>query len=247
LRLLDNTRIGEVRRAIRGWYRTNARDLPWRRTSDPYRILVSEIMLQQTQVQRVIPKYRAFLVRFPTLRALATASLADVLRMWSGLGYNVRAKRLWECAKFVVAHHGSRIPSDIETLRALPGIGRYTASAVASFAFGAHEAVADVNVRRVLARALLGRESIDDAAARPREHVEPSADGRRRAILPARSGLRGVPRSSRLRIFRAWRRAGDPRTKGETKRKIRRLAPLLPWPGRPRAGRSTFAPPSCAR
>jgi A/G-specific adenine glycosylase len=178
LRLLDNTRIGEVRRAIRGWYRTNARDLPWRRTSDPYRILVSEIMLQQTQVQRVIPKYRAFLVRFPTLRALATASLADVLRMWSGLGYNVRAKRLWECARFVVAHHGSRIPSDIETLRALPGIGRYTASAVASFAFGAHEAVADVNVRRVLARALLGRESIDDATAwwlaeraLPRDHA----------------------------------------------------------------------------
>jgi A/G-specific adenine glycosylase len=139
--------------------------LPWRRTSDPYRILVSEIMLQQTQVQRVVPKYHAFLASFPTLRALANAALADVLRMWSGLGYNVRAKRLWECAKLIVADHRSRVPSDTETLRTLPGIGRYTASAVASFAFGAREAVADVNVRRVLARTLLGRESVDDATA----------------------------------------------------------------------------------
>jgi A/G-specific adenine glycosylase len=152
-------------RAIRRWYRTNARDLPWRRTSDPYRILVSEFMLQQTQVDRVAPKYRAFLARFPTLRALAESPLGDVLRAWSGLGYNARAKRLWECAKLIVSDHGSRVPSDIQTLRALPGIGRYTASAVASFAFGAREAVVDVNVRRVLSRLLLGRESSDDSMA----------------------------------------------------------------------------------
>ena len=165
IRALDKTRTAALRRAIRRWYRTNARDLPWRRTSDPYRILVSEIMLQQTQVDRVVPKYRAFLARFPTLRALARAPLADVLRAWSGLGYNARAKRLWECAKVIVATHAARVPSDIETLRALPGIGPYTASAVASFAFDAREAVVDVNVRRVLSRSLLGRGTCDDPAA----------------------------------------------------------------------------------
>jgi A/G-specific adenine glycosylase len=164
-RALDKTRLVAVRRAIRRWYLTNARDLPWRRTRDPYCILVSEVMLQQTQVDRVVPKYRAFLVRFPTLRSLAMAPLADVLRIWSGLGYNSRAKRLWECAKAIDAGHGSCVPSDIDALRRLPGIGRYTASAVASFGFGAREAVVDVNVRRVLSRALLGRESIADPAA----------------------------------------------------------------------------------
>ena len=122
-------------------------------------------MLQQTQVDRVVPKYRAFLARFPTVRALANSSLADVLRIWSGLGYNGRAKRLWECAKRIVSDHGSRVPADVETLRALPGIGRYTASAVASFAFGAREVVVDVNVRRVLSRSLLGSEPVDDATA----------------------------------------------------------------------------------
>jgi A/G-specific adenine glycosylase len=165
MRAIEKTRLVAVRRAIRRWYRTNARDLPWRRTSDPYCILVSEIMLQQTQVDRVIPKYRAFLARFPTLRALANAPLADVLRTWSGLGYNGRAKRLWECAQVIVAQHASRVPPDTGVLRSLPGLGRYTASAVASFAFGKREAVVDVNVRRVLSRTLLGRESIDESAA----------------------------------------------------------------------------------
>jgi A/G-specific adenine glycosylase len=165
IRAIEKTRLVAVRRAIRRWYRTNARDLPWRRTSDPYCILVSEIMLQQTQVDRVIPKYRAFLARFATLRALADAPLSDVLRAWSGLGYNSRAKRLWECAQVIVAQHASRVPRDTEVLRSLPGLGRYTASAVASFAFGKREAVVDVNVRRVLARTLLGRESIDESAA----------------------------------------------------------------------------------
>lgn len=161
----DKTRLVAVRSAIRRWYLANARDLPWRRTSDPYCVLVSEIMLQQTQVDRVVPKYRAFLARFPTVRSLAAAPLADVLRIWSGLGYNSRAKRLWECAKSIEAGHGSRVPSDVQSLRGMPGIGRYTASAVASFGFGAREAVVDVNVRRVLSRALLGRDSVDESAA----------------------------------------------------------------------------------
>ena len=124
-------------------------------------------MLQQTQVARVEPKYRSFLARFPSVRALARAPLSDVLRAWSGLGYNSRAKRLWECTKEIVYRHGSRVPADVEVLRTLPGIGRYTAAAVASFAFGAHEPVVDVNVRRVLSRALLGRDGMSEAASWP--------------------------------------------------------------------------------
>ena len=146
----------ELRRSILRWYSRRGRDLPWRRTSDPYEILVSEVMLQQTQVARVIPKYRSFLQRFPTLASLAKAPLGDVLRAWSGLGYNGRARRLWECARSTVAEHKGRLPHDAAALARLPGIGRYTAGAVASFAFGARAAVVDTNVRRVLGRALDG-------------------------------------------------------------------------------------------
>jgi A/G-specific adenine glycosylase len=144
------------RRRVLAWYRRNGRDLPWRRTRNSYAILVSEIMLQQTQVSRVIPKYREFLRRFPTLRALSRAPLRDVLRCWSGLGYNRRARDLWRCAGAIEKEHGGRMPRDVVSLRRLPGIGRYTAGAVASFAFGAREAAVDTNVRRVLSRALLG-------------------------------------------------------------------------------------------
>lgn len=128
------------------WYAREARDLPWRRTRDPYAILVSEVMLQQTQVARVIPRYEAWLERWPDVHALAGASVAEVLSAWVGLGYNRRALRLREaCA--VVAEHGW--PED---LRELPGIGPYTAAAVGAFAFGRHELPVDTNVRRVLDR-----------------------------------------------------------------------------------------------
>lgn len=143
------------------WFRRHGRDLPWRRARDPYAILVSEVMLQQTQVSRVIPKYRAFLKRFPTARALARAPLRDVLQSWSGLGYNRRARNLWQCARELGAAHGGTMPRDTATLQSLPGVGRYTAGAIASFAFGAKEAAVDTNVRRVLSRALLG---VDRAA-----------------------------------------------------------------------------------
>ncbi len=124
-----------------------ARDLPWRRTTDPYRILVSEVMLQQTQVARVVPRYEAWVERWPTAAALAAAPLADVLRAWVGLGYNRRAVRLREaCA--VVAAHGW--PEHLETL---PGVGPYTAAAVGSFAFDRQVVAVDTNVRRVFARA----------------------------------------------------------------------------------------------
>lgn len=118
-------------------------------------------MLQQTQVDRVVPKYVAFLARFPDLRELARAPLADVLRSWSGLGYNSRAKRLWDCARAIAARYDCRVPADASILRSLPGIGRYTAGAVSSFAFGANEPVVDVNVQRVLSRSLLGHDSAD--------------------------------------------------------------------------------------
>jgi A/G-specific adenine glycosylase len=154
-----------MRRLVLRWYRRLGRDLPWRRTRDAYAILVSEIMLQQTQVSRVIPKYHQFLKRFPSVRALARAKLRDVLRCWSGLGYNRRARNLWQCARDVIARHGSRMPREIDALQSLPGIGRYTAGAVASFAFGAREAAVDTNVRRVLSRAMLGIDRADDVTA----------------------------------------------------------------------------------
>ena len=154
-----------LRRLVVRWYRCHGRDLPWRRSHDPYAILVSEIMLQQTQVSRVIPKYQEFLKRFSTVRALARAKLRDVLRCWSGLGYNRRARNLWQCAREVIASHAGRMPRDTDALNSLPGIGRYTAGAIASFAFGAREAAVDTNVRRVLSRAMLGIDRADDATA----------------------------------------------------------------------------------
>jgi A/G-specific adenine glycosylase len=128
------------------WYGLVARDLPWRRTTDPYAILVSEVMLQQTQVARVVERYEAWLARWPTVEDLAAASLADVLTEWVGLGYNRRAKALWEAAR-VVAQSGW--PED---LTRLPGVGPYTAAAVGSFAFGRDDLAIDTNARRVYAR-----------------------------------------------------------------------------------------------
>ncbi len=145
--------------AVARWYRANARDLPWRRTRDPYAVLVSEVMLQQTQVDRVIPKYLAFLEAFPSLAILAEAQPADVIRIWVGMGYNGRAVRLHRLAREVVERHGGRLPETVEELRTLPGVGPYTASAVACFAFGAAVPVLDTNVYRVLSRVAHGVEA----------------------------------------------------------------------------------------
>jgi A/G-specific adenine glycosylase len=134
-----------VERLLR-WYERERRDLPWRRTSDPYAILVSEVMLQQTQVARVVPRYEAWLERWPTVECLAAASLEEVLREWVGLGYNRRAVRLWEAAR-VVARDGWP-----QRLEELPGVGPYTAAAVGSFAFDRQEVALDTNARRVFAR-----------------------------------------------------------------------------------------------
>jgi A/G-specific adenine glycosylase len=139
------------------WYRRNRRDLPWRRTSDPYRIWVSEVMLQQTTVRAVVPYYRRFLRRFPTIRALDRSPLPAVLAAWSGLGYYRRARHLHAAARLIVRRHGGRFPERMEDALALPGIGRYTAGAILSIAFGQSEPVVDGNVARVLARVALVR------------------------------------------------------------------------------------------
>ena len=141
------------------WYAREGRvHLPWRHTRDPYKILVSEVMLQQTQVERVLPKYQEFLARFPTLAALAAAPVAEVIKAWAGLGYNSRAVRLWNIARQAVSDYGGALPGTLDGLLALKGIGRYTAGAVACFAFGLSVATVDTNIRRVLWRVFQGIE-----------------------------------------------------------------------------------------
>lgn len=140
-------------RRLRAWYRTNARDLPWRRTRDPYQVLVSELMLQQTQVSRVEPRYHEFLERFPTLESVASARPDRVREAWDGLGYYARARNLHRLARAVTRESSpARLPADPAALRALPGIGAYTAGAVASFAYERRAALVDTNVARVLHR-----------------------------------------------------------------------------------------------
>ena len=144
------------REALLAWYAPRRRAYPWRGSHDPYAVWVSEVMLQQTQASRVVPAFRSFLRRFPTVRALAAARRRDVVREWGGLGYNRRAVRLSEAARAIVRDHGGRIPRDPATLRGLPGAGPYTAAAVASLGFGQPVAVVDTNVRRVVARVHAG-------------------------------------------------------------------------------------------
>jgi A/G-specific adenine glycosylase len=141
-----------ITKSLLQWYDRNARPLPWRKTRNPYRILISEIMLQQTQVSRVLQMYPKFLKRFPTFQILSRAGTGDVIRAWAGMGYNNRAVRLHQTANRVMQNYGGRLPSDIDLLLQLPGIGRYTAHAVACFSFGQHTAVVDTNVRRILSR-----------------------------------------------------------------------------------------------
>jgi A/G-specific adenine glycosylase len=145
------------RRRLLAWYDEHGRDLPWRRAADPYRILVSEIMLQQTQVDRVLPKYQEWLEKYPSLEALAVAPVEDVVKTWYPLGYNVRPRRLHSIAREAVASYGGELPRDEATLLAFKGIGEYTAGAIRSFAFGERAAILDTNVARVLFRVFVGR------------------------------------------------------------------------------------------
>ena len=159
--------LSAVHEALLSWYERVGRDLPWRRTRDPYAILVSEIMLQQTQVERVIPKYHEFLAAFPTLADLAVAPVAEVIRIWKGLGYNRRAVRLHAIARQTVEQFGGALPVTADALRALDGLGAYTANAVACFASDAHVAPVDTNVRRVLGRVFADEIGLDPPAGPP--------------------------------------------------------------------------------
>lgn len=157
-----------IRAALLAWFRRSARDLPWRRDRTPYRVWISEAMLQQTRVETVIPYFDRFVARFPGFRELASAPRADVLKLWEGLGYYSRARNLHEAALVVVRDHGGLLPATIDGLRALPGIGPYTAAAVGSLAFGLRAAVVDGNVIRVLARLLALEDEVDRPAVRAR-------------------------------------------------------------------------------
>jgi A/G-specific adenine glycosylase len=142
----------QFRQRLLAWYRRHGRDLPWRKTDDPYHILVSEIMLQQTQVERVLPKYAEWLDKFPSLAALAEAPQGEVFKAWYPLGYNIRPQRLQSIAREAVTKYGGVLPSDEATLRSFKGIGAYTAGAIRSFAFRERAAILDTNVARVLFR-----------------------------------------------------------------------------------------------
>jgi A/G-specific adenine glycosylase len=159
---LNQEQRTRVHAAVLAWYARHGRhELPWRHTHDPYAILVAEIMLQQTQVERVLPKYILFLEKFPTIAALAEAPTSEVIREWAGLGYNQRAVRLQESARQVTTTFSGELPTSVEGLMTLPGVGRYTAGAIACFAFGLRVATVDTNIRRVLWRLFFGIESAD--------------------------------------------------------------------------------------
>jgi A/G-specific adenine glycosylase len=178
--------IARLRRRLLAWYARHRRDLPWRRNDDPYAIWVSEIMLQQTRVAAVVERYQAFLARFPTLVSLALAPEEEVLALWSGLGYYRRARMLHKAAQFVADRHRGNLPVSAEELRLLPGIGAYTAAAIASIAHGERVAVVDGNVERVLCR-LAGWEagSRKGGGAALRRKIEGLADS---LVDPAQPG-----------------------------------------------------------
>jgi len=155
---------GRIQQALLAWYGDNARDLPWRRSRDPYRVWLSEVMLQQTRVETVLPYYERWLERLPTVAALAAADEETVLRLWQGLGYYRRARNLHRAARAIVEERGGRWPASAAEWRQLPGVGRYTAGAIASITRGEPAAVVDGNVKRVLARLFLIDEPVDDAA-----------------------------------------------------------------------------------
>ena len=186
-RLVSSLQLPEekarFRRQLLRWFRRAGRDLPWRRTADPYAILVSEFMLQQTQVAAVLPFYQRWMERFRSFEALAASPESEVLHAWQGLGYYARARHLQAAAKNVVENFGGQLPADARVIVRLPGVGRYTAGAIASFAFNLPEPIVDANIARVLARLTNFWQPIDRASGR--DHLWQSA----RSLLP-RKGAR---------------------------------------------------------
>jgi A/G-specific adenine glycosylase len=203
-----------VERALADWYRPRAGRYPWRLRPDPYDVLVSEIMLQQTQAARVVPAFERFVAAFPDVRSLASATRADVLRAWGALGYNRRAVSLHEAAKELLARHEGLVPADPVALRSLPGVGPYTAAAVASIAFGVAVPAIDTNVARVVRRVRLGADdappaSVSEAAA---TWIDRSAPGTWNQVLMdlGRDVCRPAPRCDRCPLARTcvFHRAG---------------------------------------
>ena len=162
-RILESDWKQRFRRRLLAWYGRNARDLPWRATRDPYRIWISEVMLQQTQVETVKPYYQRFLKVLPNLRALAACRERKVLKLWEGLGYYRRARQLREAARIIVSEHGGRFPNDLTTARQLPGIGRYTAGAILSIAFDRRVPILEANSTRLLSRLIAYRGEVGKA------------------------------------------------------------------------------------
>ncbi len=173
---LPRARRDTVRRRLLAWYRREQRDLPWRRTSDPYRVWLSETMLQQTRVETVVPYYERFLTAFPDIEALAASDEEDVLRLWAGLGYYARARNLRRAAQIVVRDHGGALPRDATALAELPGVGRYTLGALRSIAFKEPAAIVDGNVRRVLSRLCAAKRLADTDAWRLAGELVPARD-----------------------------------------------------------------------
>ncbi len=159
--MIPQQKIVDFQNLILEWYQKNQRDLPWRETREPYKILISEVMSQQTQLSRVVPKYEAWLEKFPTVQSLAKAKVAEVLQYWSGLGYNRRALNLKKTAEIISEKYHGKFPEDEKELVSLPGIGQYTARAVLCFAFDQQIAVVDTNVRKVILTQLLNSEKVE--------------------------------------------------------------------------------------
>ena len=225
--MTESTFAGQVSR----WYERNARDLPWRKPDvSPWAILVSEVMLQQTPVVRVLPAWQAWLDRWPTPAALAQDSPAEAIRMWGRLGYPRRAVRLRDCAVAIVERHGGAVPDRLEQLLALPGVGTYTARAVAAFAYGQRHPVVDTNVRRVVCRAVAGEPDAgpttrpaDLVATEELLPVEPAAAALASAAIMELGALICTARSPRctacpVEASCAWRASGQVAPTGPTRR-----------------------------
>jgi A/G-specific adenine glycosylase len=221
-------RADVLHRPVIEWFDRNARDLPWRRNPQPWAVMVSEFMLQQTPVARVLPVFEDWMRRWPTPRDLASASTGDAVRAWGRLGYPRRALRLHAAAVAIVESHGGEVPSDHDALLALPGVGDYTAAAIASFAFGQRHAVVDTNVRRVLARVVDGVEFPTSAPTaterRQAEAMVPELDAPRWAAATMELGaLVCTAKTARCEACPitdhcAWHRAGRPAHRGAARR-----------------------------
>lgn len=221
---LSPAALVRFRRALLAWYEANRRDLPWRRTRDPYAIWLSEIMLQQTRVAAVLDHYRVFLERFPDIAKLAAAQEEAVLAAWSGLGYYRRARMLHQCAREIVTQHNHCFPRTSESLRGLPGIGRYTAAAIASIAFQEPVAVVDGNVERVLSR-LAGRAlSAQQTWLRAQENLATSRPGDFNQSMMELGATVCLPREPRCSIcpISKWCAAQGPLPQTRTKTRQRR-------------------------